>query len=215
MCLVCDYWVVTAQQTVSSIEQLEALYPQVNPNSLAKESRVILPQYRTLIEASPFVALATVGPGGMDCSPRGDRPYAVHVVDETTLHLPDRRGNNRMDSLRNIVEDGRVALLWLTPGITECMRVNGQAVLRCDDEIRGLYPMRGNLPATVIEVTVESVYFQCARAVKRAELWNPHVQVSRDSLPTPGEIMTAITNGEFDGQAYDDELQDRQAKTLY
>ena len=203
------------KQTVTSIEQLETLYTQVNPNSLAKESPVILAEYRTLIEASPFVALATVGQSGMDCSPRGDRPQAVHVVDETTLHLPDRRGNNRMDSLRNIVEDGRVALLWLTPGITECMRVNGRAVLRCDDAVRELYPMQNKLPATVIEVTVESVYFQCARAVKRAELWNPDVQVSRDSLPSPGEIMAAITDGEFDGQTYDNELEDRQAETLY
>jgi len=201
-------------QTVSSIDQLESLYPTVNPNSLAKESPIILPEYRTLIEASPFVSLATVGASGMDCSPRGDRPQAVHVVDETTLHLPDRRGNNRMDSLRNIVQDGRVSLLWLTPGITECMRVNGRAVLRFDGEARSRYPMRGNLPATVIEVTVESVYFQCARAVKRAQLWNPDVQISRDSLPTPGQIMTSITKG-VDGQAYDDELQERQATTLY
>ena len=201
--------------TVSSIEHLESLYPQVNPNSLTKESPVLLPEYRTLIEASPFVSLATIGPSGMDCSPRGDRPQAVYVVDEKTLHLPDRRGNNRMDSLRNIVEDGRVALLWLTPGITECMRVNGHAVLRCDDQARELYPMRGVLPATVIEITIDTVYFQCARAVKRADLWNPDVQVDRDSLPTPGQIMTAITSGEFDGQAYDDALQQRQADTLY
>ena len=205
----------TPASFVTSIDELESLYPTVNPNSLTKESPVLLPEYRALIEASPFVSLATIGPSGMDCSPRGDRPNAVHVVDEKTLHLPDRRGNNRMDSLRNIVEDGRVALLWLIPGITECMRVNGTAVLRNDDAARELYPMRGVLPATVIEITVDTVYFQCARAVKRAELWNPEVQVNRDSLPTPGQIMTAITNGEFDGQAYDDALQDRQAKTLY
>ena len=212
----CNYAAMTSSPTVvTSIDALETLYPQVNPNSLTKETSVILPEYRTLIEASPFVSLATVGPAGMDCSPRGDRPQAVHVVDETTLHLPDRRGNNRMDSLRNIVEDGRVALLWLIPGITECMRVNGRAVLRADDAARELYPMRGALPATVIEITVEAVYFQCARAVKRADLWNPAVQVERDSLPTPGQIMTSITSGAFDGQAYDDALQQRQAETLY
>ena len=204
-----------APEIVTSIDQLEALYPPVNPNSLTKESPIILPQYRTLIEASPFVSLATVGPGGMDCSPRGDRPQAVYVVDNKTLHLPDRRGNNRMDSLRNIVTDGRVALLWLIPGITECMRVNGKAILRSDESVRAQYVVDGKLPTTVIEVTVDAVYFQCARAVKRAKLWDADVQVERSSLPTPGQIMTAITDGTFDGQAYDDALQERQAKTLY
>ena len=205
----------TAPEIVTSIDQLEAIYPPVNPNALTKESPIILPQYRTLIEASPFVSLATIGPGGMDCSPRGDRPQAVHVIDDKTLHLPDRRGNNRMDSLRNIVADGRVALLWLIPGITECMRVNGTAVLRSDDSVRAKYEVEGKLPATIIEITVDAVYFQCARAVKRAKLWDPKVQVERNSLPTPGQIMTTITDGSFDGQAYDDALQERQATTLY
>jgi len=200
---------------VTSIAQLEALYPPVNQNSLTKESDRLLPEYQTLIEASPFVALATVGPGGMDFFPRGDRPQVVHVVDDKTLHLPDRRGNNRMDSLRNIVQDPRVGLLWLTPGLTECMRVNGRAVLRTDSTVRERYKMRGKLPATVIEVSVDAVYFQCARAVKRARLWDPAVQVDRTSLPTPGQIMTAITNGEFDGQQYDDDLQEHQATTMY
>jgi len=206
---------VTAPAFVSSVQQLESLYSTANPNAVTKESPVIVPQYRALIEASPFVSLATVGPAGLDCSPRGDRPHAVHVVDDKTLHLPDRRGNNRMDSLRNIVEDGRVALLWLTPGIAECMRANGTATLRVDSAVRELYPMHGKLPASVIEVTVDSVYFQCARAVKRAELWNPAVQVARETLPTPGEIMTAITQGSFDGRAYEADLQERQANSLY
>ena len=204
-----------ASDLVTSIDQLEALYPPVNQNSLTKETDRLLPEYQTLIQASPFVALATIGPGGMDCSPRGDRPQVVHVVDDKTLHLPDRRGNNRMDSLRNIVQDPRVGLLWLTPGLTECMRVNGQAVLRADQAVRERYDMQGKLPTTVIEITVEAVYFQCARAVKRAKLWDPSVQVERTSLPTPGQIMTAITKGEFDGQQYDDELQERQAQTMY
>ncbi len=202
-------------QTVSDIEQLEVIYGAVNPSSLTKQTAVVTPEYRRLIEASPFAALATVGPSGMDCSPRGDRPGVVRVIDELTIQLPDRRGNGRIDSLRNIVEDGRVALLFLIPGITECMRVNGTAVLRTDPELLAAYDVAGNTPASVIEITVADVYFQCARAVKRAQLWDPQVQVDRDALPTPGQIMTAITDGDFDGETYDAELQARQAKTLY
>jgi PPOX class probable FMN-dependent enzyme len=200
---------------VTSIEQLESLYAATNPNALMKETGFITPEYRRLIEAAPFAALATIGPEGMDCSPRGDLPSSVHVVDDRTLHIPDRRGNNRLDSLRNIVLDGRVALLLLIPGLTECMRVNGRAVLRFDEPTRARYPMREQLPTTVIEITTEAVYFQCARAVKRADLWNPDRRQSSESLPTPGQIMSAVTDGAFDGQAYDDQLEVRQEQTLY
>lgn len=202
-------------QTVTSIQQLESIYTAVNPSSLTKETVVVTPEYQKLIEASPFVSVATIGPEGMDCSPRGDRPQVVYVVDEHTLHLPDRRGNNRIDTLRNIVSDGRIALMFLIPGITECMRVNGRAVLRHDPEALAMYAVGGKLPATVIEITVEVAYFQCARAVKRADLWNSDVQIDRGSIPTAGQIMTAITSGQFDGQAYDDALQERQAATMY
>ncbi len=206
---------MATKQTVTSISQLESIYDAINPSSLTKETTVITPEYQKLIEASPFVSVATIGPEGMDCSPRGDRPQVVHVVDENTLHLPDRRGNNRIDTLRNIVSDGRIALMFLIPGITECMRINGRAVLRHDPEALAMYAVGDKLPATVIEITVEAAYFQCARAVKRADLWNHEVQVDRGSIPSPGQIMTAITSGEFDGQAYDDALQDRQAATMY
>lgn len=203
---------------VASLAELEAIYGEVNPNSLTKEVPVITAEYRALIEASPFVSLATVGSGdagGMDCSPRGDKGSVVTVVDERTLHLPDRRGNNRIDSLRNIVEDGRVALLFLLPGITECVRVNGTAVLRSDEAIRTIYAVDDKLPATVIEITAQTIYFQCARAVKRSAIWDPTTHLDRNDLPTPGKIMTAITEGGFDGATYDDELDARQAATLY
>ncbi len=203
------------RQTITSISQLESIYNTVNPASLTKETAVITPEYQKLIEASPFVSVATIGPEGMDCSPRGDRPQVVHVVDERTLHLPDRRGNNRIDTLRNIVTDGRIALMFLIPGITECMRVNGHAVLSHDQDVLVRYGVGDKLPATVVEITVEAAYFQCARAVKRSDLWNPDVQIDRASIPSPGQIMTAITAGGFDGQAYDEALQERQAATLY
>lgn len=200
---------------IKTIEELESIYGAVNPNALTKQTSVVTAEYRQLIEASPFVALATIGPSGMDCSPRGDLPGVVRVIDQTTMQLPDRRGNRRIDSLRNIVQDGRVALLFLIPGIVECMRVNGTAVLRTDAELLNSYSVGGNAPASVVEITVADVYFQCARAIKRSQLWDPGVQVDRETLPTPGQIMTAITNGDFDGRTYEAELQPRQAKTLY
>ncbi len=212
---ICQTLIMANPQIITSIEELESIYSTVNPSSLTKEMAVITPEYQELIEASPFVSVATIGPGGMDCSPRGDHPQVVHVVNQNTLHLPDRRGNNRIDSLRNIVNDGRIALMFLIPGITECMRVNGRAVLRSDPDILAQYGVGDKLPATVIEITVEAAYFQCARAVKRADLWNPAAQIGRGSVPTPGEIMTSITSGAFDGQAYDDALQERQAATMY
>ncbi len=201
--------------TITSVEQLEAIYDKPRPASLDKEASIITDEYRQLIEASPFMALATVGPGGMDCSPRGDKPAVVHVVDESTLHLPDRRGNNRLDSLRNIVADGRVALLFLIPGVAECLRVNGSAVLRIDPDLLNSYAVDGKPPASVVEITPHVVYFQCARAIKRSELWNPAQHRERGDLPSPGQIVSVLTDGAFDGESYDAALQERQAKTLY
>jgi len=189
------YRVMSDPRFVTSVSQLEALYPEINPASLVKEATVITPQYRELIEASPFAALSTIGPGGMDCSPRGDRHQVVHVVDERTVHLPDRRGNNRLDSLRNIVEDGRVALLLLIPGLSECMRINGRAVLRCDDEVLTRYVVNDRGPTSVVEITAEAVYFQCAKAVLRSDLWNPANHCDDGSLPTAGQILASMSEG--------------------
>jgi uncharacterized protein len=200
---------------ITSIDELEAVYGPINPNSLAKQTDWITPEYRRLIEASPFLALATSGEGGLDCSPRGDNGQAVTVVDEKTVHLADRRGNNRLDSLRNIVTDPRVGLLFLIPGVSECMRINGRAALSTAPALLERHTHEGKAPRSVIVVTVEAVYFQCARAIKRSELWNPEIQVDRASLPTPGQIMSAVTNGTFDGDAYDAELPARQTDTLY
>lgn len=200
---------------ITSIDRLEEVYGPVNPTSVDKESGWITPEYRELIEASPFLALATTGPGGLDCSPRGDAGSAVTVIDERTVHLADRRGNNRLDSLRNIVLDSHVALLFLIPGINECMRINGRAVLSTAPELLEQHAHDGKAPRSVIVVTVDVVYFQCARAIKRSEIWNVDRQVERSSLPTPGEIMIALTKGKFDGVAYEAELQTRQADTLY
>ena len=158
---------------VGTIEQLEAIYGYPNDASTVKVADRVTPSYRTLMDNSPFVALATVGPEGMDCSPRGDLPGFVRIHDEKTLMMPDRRGNNRCDSLRNIVRDPRVALLFLIPGSGSTLRVNGCAHVSADPDLLASFKMDGKAPRTVIVMTVEEVYFQCARAIGRSDLWNP------------------------------------------
>src|SRR5690242_1134767 len=120
---------------IETVEQLEAIYGFPNDASTVKVADRVTPAYRKLIESSPFAALATSGPEGLDCSPRGDLPGFVRIHDEKTLMMPDRRGNNRIDSLRNIVRDPRVALLFLIPGSGTTLRVNGRVELSIDDDL--------------------------------------------------------------------------------
>lgn len=203
-------------QTIDTIEALEALYgDKPKAPSLAKEVARVTPEYAAIIRASPFVALATSGPEGLDCSPRGDLAGFVHVEDETTLMLPDRRGNNRLDSLRNIVRDPRVALLFLIPGLGTTLRVNGRARLRCDSALLMRFAIEGSTPRSLIEVQVERIYFQCARAIVRSELWNPARHVAPESLPTPGQILAALTDQQLGGEAYDAALPARMRETLW
>lgn len=200
---------------ITSLEQLEALYDRPGEASLVKEADRITPQYRRLIEASPFVALATCGPEGLDCSPRGELGGVVHVEDERTLLLPDRKGNNRLDSLRNIVRDPRVGLLFLIPGSGSTLRVNGHARLSVAPDLLQRFAVKGSRPRLVMAITVESVYFQCARAIVRAELWNPERHVEAKSLPTPGEILAAMSEARVGGEAYDREWPERARKSLW
>ena len=184
--------------------------------SLAKVTDHIHPLYRPWIEASPFAVLATVGGHGtLDTSPRGDAPGFIHIADERTLLLPDRRGNQRIDSLRNIAADPRVALLFLIPGFGECLRVNGSARISALPALCERFAVDGKPPATVLVIRVQSVFFQCARAVKRSELWNPERHIERSALPSPGLILQTLSRVGVDGTAYDAELQARQAGTLY
>src|SRR3979490_2198327 len=170
---------------IATIGDLEAIYGQPNEASTLKVATRITPQYRTLIDKSPFAALATSGPEGLDCSPRGDLPGFVRRHDEKPLMMPDRRGNNRVDSLRNIVRDPRVGLLFLIPGSGSTLRINGRAQVSADPELCASFKMDGKAPRTVVVVTVEEVYFQCARAIIRADLWNPDKRVDPKTLPTP------------------------------
>ena len=201
--------------TVRTIEELEALYGEPVPTSITKELDHLLPEHRAYVEASPFVLLATAGPGGLDCSPRGDPAGFVRVADERTLLLPDRRGNNRLDSLRNIVVDPRVALLFLVPGVNVTLRVNGTAVLSTDGELRQGFAMGDKLPATVIVVTTTAVYTQCPKALIRSALWDPAKHRDATALPSVGQIMERITGGEIDGAALDAAYPERVRQTIY
>lgn len=200
---------------VESVEALEAIYGEPGTASLVKEVDHIIAPYAAFIEASPFVALATSGPEGLDCSPRGDEPGFVRVHDERSLLMPDRRGNNRIDSLRNIVRDGRVALLFLVPGSGTTLRVNGRARLSVDRALCGSFAVGGKAPRSVVVVHVETVYFQCARAIQRSRLWDAASQAAASGLPTPGEILGALTSGEIDGAKYDREWPERAAATMW
>jgi len=202
-------------KTVMSINELEAIYGDPVPASIIKEIDYISDHYRAFIEASPFVALSTVGPEGLDCSPRGDPAGFVEVEDEKTVLIPDRRGNNRIDSLRNIVRDPRVSLLFLIPGVGEAMRINGTAEIRVDEDLLQRFEMQGKLPRSVLRITVGRIYFQCQKALARSKLWDPSTQVDRKSLPSAGDIMTNLTNGEFDGKAYDAAYPERLKQTIY
>jgi uncharacterized protein len=200
---------------IKSLEQLDALFGAVAAPSLKKEIDHLHPLYRRMIEASPFVVLATSGPDGLDVSPRGDPAGFVVVEDERTLLLPERRGNNRVDSLRNLVHDPRVALLFLIPGVGETLRVNGRARITTDPALLDRFRVHGKPPRCVLAVTVERVYFQCARAVQRSGLWNPPAADVRSRVPSPGRILDALTGGEVEAERYDRELPTRQRDTLY
>jgi len=201
--------------TITTLEQLEALYGLPQETSTAKEVDWITPHYRAFIEASPFAVLATSGPEGLDCSPRGDKPGFVRIHDERTLMLPDRRGNNRTDSLRNIIRDPRVALLFLIPGSGTTLRVNGRAHLTTDAALRESFAVEEKAPRSVIVLAVDAVYFQCARAIVRSDLWNPAKHVAPDSLPTIGQILAALSDGRIGGEPYDRAWPERAKSTMW
>jgi uncharacterized protein len=200
---------------VREVAALERIYGAPGAASIAKEVPSIHAHYRALIEASPFAAIATSGPDGLDVSPRGDAPGFIVVEDEKTLLLPDRRGNNRVDSLRNIIADPRVALLFLIPGVGETLRVNGRAEISVDPALLQRFAMDGKLPRSVLVIHVETVFFQCSRAVLRADLWNPEKKLDRKSLPSTGTILAALSDDKVGGESYDRDLPARVKATLY
>ena len=197
---------------VDTIEQLEALYGTPGDASLRKVAPHLTPTYKRWIDASRFCVLTTVGPEGTDGSPRGDDGPVVISPDPKTLLMPDWRGNQRIDSLRNIVRDGRVSLMFMVAGARNVIRVNGTAILSDDPALTGQFEQQGKQPQTVIVITIGEVYSQCARAIMRADLW------ARDDsagLPTMGDILVDVTEGEMDGAAYDAAWPARAAKTMW
>jgi len=200
---------------IRTVAELEALYDAPVPTSITKEVGHLTDLHRAYVEASPFVIVATSGPGGVDCSPRGDPPGFVRVADERTLLMPDRRGNNRLDTLRNLVVDPRIGLLFLVPGVGVTLRVNGTAELSTDAGLRESFAFDGKLPATVIVVTTTAVYTQCPKALIRSHLWDAERHRDASELPTTGEIMELITAGGFDGKAYDAVYPERVRETIY
>lgn len=201
--------------TIRTPAELEALYDAPVPTSITKEIDHLTDLHRAYVEAAPFVVVATAGPGGLDCSPRGDPAGFVRVADERTLLMPDRRGNNRLDTLRNLVADPRIGLLFLVPGVGVTLRVNGMAEISADPELRQSFAVGDKLPTTVIVVTTTSVYTQCPKALIRSHLWDPAHHRDPAELPSVGEIMEAITEGAFDGRAYDDAYPERIRQTIY
>lgn len=199
---------------IRTIDQLADIYDGVSEASTAKVTFALTPGYRAMIEASPFLALATIGPEGMDCSPRGDAACVVRVHDEKTVLLPDWRGNNRIDSLRNIVRDPRVALMFLVPGSNTTMRINGAATVSVDPDLLESFEMDGKHPRSVIVVEIHEAYFQCARALIRSELWNPARFQDPATLPSAGQLLKEA-KASFDQETYDREWAARAARTMW
>lgn len=200
---------------ITTVEQLEAIYGVTNDASTVKVADHVTPLYRVFIEKAPFAALATIGPEGIDCSPRGDLPGFVRIHDPKTLMLPDRRGNNRVDSLRNIVRDPRVSLMFLIPGSGNATRVNGRAHLSIDPELLASFKVEGKAPRSVMVMKVDEIYFQCARAIVRSDLWNPDKRVDPKTLPTPGQILAEMSDNKVGGAEYDRIWPERAAATMW
>jgi len=194
---------------IADIAALETLYGTPKNTAMAKVADRLTPTYRRWIMASRFCILSTVGPEGTDASPRGDDGPVVTEVDDRTLLLPDWRGNDRIDSLRNIVRDPRVSLMFMVPGSTNVIRVNGAGAVTTDDLAR--FGRRGVQPRSAIRIRIAEVYFQCSRALVRSALWKGDAD---EGLPTAGEMIAANEAG-FDGAAYDAEWTERARKTMW
>jgi PPOX class probable FMN-dependent enzyme len=197
---------------IKDVGSLEALYGAPGDAAIRKVATKMTPLYRKWIMASRLCVLSTIGPEGTDGSPRGhDGPVALEL-DENTLAMPDWRGNNRLDSLRNIVSDERVSLMFMVPGSNNVVRVNGAARITDDEALRGRFERKGLLPATVIVIAISEIYTQCARALMRAGLWS---RDDAEGLPSVGDILAEMTDGDVDGRTYDAEWGGRAKSTMW
>lgn len=186
---------------ITTLDALHAQYGTPGTPAMAKVARHITPAYRAFMDRSRFCILSTVGDEGTDGSPRGDEGPVVTVLDAQTVALPDWKGNERIDSLRNILRDGRVSLYFLIPGSTTSVRINGTARLTADAALRARFARNDVSPRTVIVIKVAEIYSQCARALQRSALWTSGDQSA--GLPTVGQMMQDASKGTIDGSAYD------------
>jgi len=205
----------SAANVITSIDELEARYGPPVARAVQKELPIISAHYAAYIQAAPFAVLSTVGPEGVDCSPRGDPSGFAEVADPKTLLVPDRPGNNRLDSLRNIIRDPRVAWLFLIPGVDVTMRVIGQAHIATAPELLARFAINGKMPKSVIVTAVEAAYFQCPKALVRSRLWSDEARVDRATLPTTGEMLAAASDDAFDAASYDRGYADHMQRTIY
>ena len=200
---------------ITTLEELDAMYGEPVGAAVTKEIDYISDHYKMFIDKAPFVVLATVGPEGLDCSPRGDPAGFVRVRDKKTVLIPDRRGNNRVDALRNLVRDPRISLLFMIPGIDSTLRINGRAEIVVDAELNASFAVHGKLPRCVLVVTADRVYTQCPKALVRSRLWNPDARIARSELPSAGEMIAALSKGTIDGAEYDRAYPQRLKETIY
>lgn len=200
------------------MEDLEDLYGPPIARAKLKEVDYINDHYREFIEASPFLVLATHGAKGIDCSPRGDPAGFVRVVDEKRIQIPDRRGNKRLDSLRNIIANPCVGIIFFVPNVGETIRLSGRACIVVDEELNASFAINGKPACSVLVIDVEKVYYQCQKALARSRLWDAESYPERSQFPTAGEMNQAFAemNGvEFDGEAYDRGYPEYMKKTIY
>jgi uncharacterized protein len=202
-------------QRITTLEELDAMYGKPAGAAVVKEIDYISDHYKAFIDKAPFVVLATVGPEGLDCSPRGDPAGFVRVRDRKTVLIPDRRGNNRVDALRNLVRDPRISLLFMIPGIGSTLRINGTAEIVVDEELNASFAINGKVPNCVLVVTADRVYTQCPKALVRSRLWSADAQVDRSELPSAGEMIAALSKGTIDRDEYDRAYPQRLKETIY
>jgi PPOX class probable FMN-dependent enzyme len=200
---------------LTTLDQLETLYGQPQERALRKEIAFLNEDYQAMVKASPLVIVSSSGADGLDGSPRGDVPGFVRIIDERTLAIPDRPGNNRLDTLRNLLVDPRIALLFIIPGIGETLRVNGRAQISIEPELLQSFAVNGKPARSVIVVQVEAAYFHCSKAFVRSDCWNPDKHVERSTLPSAGAFHKRLNDGQFDAEAYDREMPERVKATLY
>lgn len=201
---------------IDSIEALRALYGHASGRAVEKEFDRLDRHFRGFIEKSPFVLLSTAAPGGLpDVSPKGDQPGFVLALDDKRLAIPDRPGNRRMDSFQNIIENPVVGLLFLIPGMDETLRVNGRAEIRVDEDLMDRFVHEGKRPISVLVVTIEEIYFHCAKAFMRSSLWKPESWPDRSTLPTLGAMLKDQIGIAKTAREVDSDLAENYRASLY